>query len=448
MRLRTLWSALATLALSASSASAAPFGAPYSLDLTGSTPLASAIDAGGAAVVGDVRGTAGKRRVEVALRGRAGATWTTATLGAEVSEARDVQTVIGGRGVVVAWAEATRDHQSLVVATGRAGGPLAVRWRLTVVDAFAASPRLARLRGGAVVLAWRDGRSGSRSRVRVATIDGDRFSSAPRTVGTDVAQVVLAARGAGAAVGWTSAYRGRVRKTRLSVPRARPRPFTIRTLDARGLPSGRPTVVARDVDRTVRLAGAPDGRLVASWLRPQKIRPYPGEARGDGPPPSAYINPVAFTRQLLPRALPARPVGGADRFPASTPTVAFDAAGQAVAALRVTSSNMIPAYDIVASTSRAGNAWSAPRLIAAVGFSRFDPVAVAPDAGDVVIVHTALIPASGQPAWTVAAADVTGPHLLGTTSAGDGRGIAVARASGRILVAWPLGGVVQVAERG
>ena len=71
-----------------------------------------------------------------------------------------------------------------------AGGPLAIRRRLAVANAFSASPRLARLRDGAVVLAWRDGRSGSRSRVRVATIDGDRFTSAPRTVGTDVAQVV------------------------------------------------------------------------------------------------------------------------------------------------------------------------------------------------------------------------------------------------------------------
>ena len=213
MRPRTLTYAMAMLALAAPSASAATFGAPYSIDLTAAAPLASAIDAGGAAVVGDVRGTAGKRRVEVALRDRAGAPWMTTMLGAEVSEARDVQAAIGGRGVVVAWAEVTREQQSVVVATGPAGGPLAIRRRLAVVDAYAASPRLAGLRGGAVVLAWRDGRSGSRSRVRVATIDGDRFTSAPRTVGTDVAQVVLAARGAGAAVGWTSAYRGRARKT-------------------------------------------------------------------------------------------------------------------------------------------------------------------------------------------------------------------------------------------
>ena len=446
MRLRTVSCAVTALVLGASSASAATFREPYSIDLSGGTPLASAIDATGAAVVGDVRGTPGQRRVELALRTRAGRPWTTTTLGADVSEARDVQTAIGGRGVVVAWGEVARNRQSVVVATGRAGGPVAIRRRLAVVNAFSASPRLVRLRGGAVVLAWRDGNR-SRSRVRVATIDGDRFTSAPRTVGSDVAQVVLASGGAGATVGWTSAYRGRVRKTRLSVPRARPRPFTIRTLGAQGLPTGPPMVVARDVDATVRLAGAPDGRLVASWVRPQKIRPYPGEARGDAPPPSAYIDPLAFTRQLLPRARPARPVGGPAR-PLGTPTVAFDDARRALATLRVASSGGIPAYDVVASTSRAGGAWSAPRTIAAIGFSRLDPVAVAPAAGDIVIVHTALVPAAGRPAWTVGATDTSGAHELGTTTAADGRGIAVARAPGRILVAWPLGGVVQLAERG
>lgn len=246
MRPQTVFCAVTALVLSASSASAAGFREPYSIDLIGGTPLASAIDAAGGAVVGGVRGTPGNRRVELALRTRAGRPWTT----------------------------------------------------------------------------------------------------------TDVARIVLASRGMGAAVGWTSADRGRVRKTRLSVPRARPRPFTIRPLGAQGLPTGPPPVVARDVDATVRLAGAPDGRLVASWVRPQKIRPYPREARGDAPPPSAYINPVAFTRQLLPRARPARPVGGPA--PAvSTPTVAFDVAGQALATLRVASPGGIPASDVVASTSRA-----------------------------------------------------------------------------------------------
>lgn len=65
-----------------------------------------------------------------------------------------------------------------------------------------------------------------------------------------------------------------------------------------------------------------------------------------------------------------------------------------------------------------------------------------------MIVHTALVPTAARPAWTVDASDASGAQQLGTTTASDGRGIAVAQAAGRILVAWPLGGVVQIAERG
>jgi hypothetical protein len=78
-----------------------------------------------------------------------------------------------------------------------------------------------------------------------------------------------------------------------------------------------------------------------------------------------------------------------------------------------------------------------------------DPVAVAPAEGDVVIVYTTLTASVGTPAsWTVAASTSTGTVPLGATGASDGRGVAVASARGRLLVAWPAGDGVQIAERG
>jgi hypothetical protein len=320
---------------------------------------------------------------------------------------------------------------------------------LAVADACAAFPRLTVLRSGAVVLAWRDGRFGARSRVRVATIDGDRFATAPRTVGRDAAQVVLAARGAGAAVGWISPYRARPGRSRAAARRAQPRTPTVVALGAGGSPTGQATIVGRDVGPTARLAGAPDGRVVASWVRPQRIRPYPGEDRGHAPPPDAYVAPQAFTRQILARARPARPIGGPNEIAAGAPSVAFDGADHTVAAVRASTPGVGPAFDVVAAGSSAGGPWSSTHLVAHLGFSRMDPVAAAPAAGDVVVVYTALILAVNTPPnWTVAAADMTGTHPLGTTPASDGRGVAVARAPGRVLVAWPAGGRVQVAERG
>jgi hypothetical protein len=370
-------------------------------------------------------------------------------LGPIVSVARDVQAVVARGRAVVAWGEVRRREQAVVVATGHVGGALTVRRRFAVADAFAASPRLTRLRSGAVVIAWRDGRFRTLSRVRVATIDGDRFATAPRTVGSDAALVVLAARGAGAAVGWTSAYRLRPGAGRTLARRALPRTLTIRALDARGLPTGSATTVGRDVGTSVRLAGAPDGRLVASWVRPVQIRPYPGEDRGEAPPPDAYVAPLTFTRQVLPRARPARPLGGPSEIAAGAPSVAFDGGDRAVAAVRVATPRAGPAFDVVTAASSAGGPWSSTSLVAHLGFSGMDPVAVAPATDDVVIVYTALVVADGAPlSWTVAATDATGTHPLGTTTASDGRGVAVARAAARVLVAWPAGERVQVAERG
>ncbi|MEA2154992.1 MAG: hypothetical protein QOE11_1132, partial [Solirubrobacteraceae bacterium] len=266
--------------------------------------------------------------------------------------------------------------------------------------------------------------------------------------GSGAAQIALAARGSGAAVGWVGALRPRIRKSRASVARARPRPLTVRSLDARGLPRAPATVVARDVDATARLAGAPDGRLVASWVRPQKILPFPGDDRGDAPPPGAYVNPVAFTRQVLPRLLPARPLGPPQQIAVGVPSVAFDGAGHAVAAFRVSHTGGIPAFDALMAGSDAGGPWSSPKLVADLGFSRFEPLVVAPASGPVV-VYTALVAAAGPPRWTVAASGPAGPQVLGITTAGDGRGVAVGRSGQRVLVAWPSAtGAVQVAEQG
>jgi hypothetical protein len=432
------------------SADGAAFGPTQALDLRAPGPLAAAVGPRGEAVVAGVNAAAPVgQRVEVATRAGARAPWKVASLGRSAAQARDVQVVVARGRAVVAWGEVGRHGQAVVVATGRVGGALTVRRRLSVADAFAAFPRLAVLRGGAVVLAWRDGRFGARSRVRVATIDGDRFATAPRAVGGDAAQVVLTARGAGAAVGWTSSYRVRPGSSRASARRALPRTLKVVALGASGLPIGGATIVGRDVGPTTRLAGAPDGRLVASWVRPQRIRSYPGEDRGDAPPPDADVAPQAFTRQILARARPARPIGGPNEIAGGAPSVAFDGLDHAVAAVRTSTPGVGPAFDVVAAGSSAGRPWSSTHLVAHLGFSRMDPVAAAPAAGDVVVVYTALVLAvNTPPSWTVAAADMTGAHPLGVTTASDGRGVAVARAPGRVLVAWPAGGRVQVAERG
>jgi hypothetical protein len=446
-----LIAALVPLTLAAPvSARGAAFGPAQALDLPVAGPLAAAVGPGGEAVVAGVSSAAAvEQQVEVATRAGSGAPWKVAALGPAVSRARDVQVVIARGRAVVAWAETRRRRPAVVVATGDLGGALKVRRRLAVADAFAASPRLTRLRSGAVVVAWRDGRFRARSSVRVATIDGDRFATAPLTVGRDAAQVVLAARGAGATIGWTSTYRLRPGSARGSMRRAMPRTLTVRALGAGGLPTGPATTVGRDVSTTVRLAGAPDGRLVASWVRPQQIRPYPGEDHGAAPPPEAYVAPLAFTRQLLPHARPPRPLGGPGEIPAGAPSVAFDDGDHAVAAVRVATPRAGPAFDVVTAGARAGGPWTSTSLIAHLGFSGMDPVAAAPAAGDVVIVYTALVAGVGTaPSWTIAATDASGAHPLGITTASDGRGVAVARASARVLVAWPAGGRVQVAERG
>ena len=197
-----------------------------------------------------------------------------------------------------------------------------------------------------------------------------------------------------------------------------------------------------------RLAGAPDGRLVASWMRPQKIRAYHGEDRGDAPPPSAYIRPRAFTRQVFPRALPARPLGVPDEFAAGRPSVAFDGADHAVAVLRMSVALMGPAFDVRTAESTGGGPWSATRPVANPGFSLFDPVVAAPASGGTVVVFTAVVLAAGKPVWIVDATDATGTQVLGVTDAGDGGGVAVAREGSAVLVAWPAAGGVQVVQRG
>jgi hypothetical protein len=431
------------------SAAAAGFGPPQPLDLPAARPLAAAIGPGGAAIVaGTLGGAPAQARVEVAVRAAAGAPWRTAGFGTSAALVRDVQVAIGRRATVVAWSEVRRHSQAVVVATADSGGGLTVRERVPVTSATSAFPRLAVLSSDVIELAWRDGRRGKGSRVRVAAIDGDHFAGAPRTAGTNATQIILAARGAGASVGWTSPLHSIRRAGRSGTPRALPRTLTVRSLDGHGRPTGTAAKVGSDVGATARLAGAPDGRLVASWLRPQKVLPFAGDLQGDPPPPSAIVAPLAFTRQVLPRTLPARPLGSAGAIPAGVPSIALDATGQAVAAMRVSPPNVGPAFDAVAAGSTGGGPWSGTRLVAHLGFSNFDPVAVATPSDGAVIVSTALVAAPGTPLWTVEAADATGVHAVGTTNGGDGRGLAVARAGSRVLIAWPTAAGVQVSERG
>ena len=437
-------------ALVVAAPASAAFGPAQSLDLPVAGPVAAAVAPDGAATVaGLLPGVPVQARIEVATRSAAGAPWSIAGYATSARVVRDLQVVAGGRGPVLAWSEARRNSQSVVVATADTGAHLTVRERIPVANGFSAFPRLAVLGSGRVVLAWRDGRTSARARVRVATFDGERFTSAPRTAGTDASQIVIAARGGGATVGWISAHRFLPRKTKAAIRRVAPRSLTLRSLDRRGTPAGEAVTAGRDVGASARLAGAPDGRLVASWLRPQKILPYPGEDRGDPAPPSAFVSPVAFTRQMLPAPAPARPVGVAGAVVAGIPHVAFAAPDQAIAALRASAVGAGPQFDALTATSTAGGPWPAPQVLAHLGFSNFDPVVVAPASGPVV-VFTSLIPdPAGRPRWAVGASQASGTQALGTTSAADGRGIGVASGGERVLVAWPsTTGGVQVAEQG
>jgi hypothetical protein len=446
-RRRLLPAALVALALAAPAPApaVAAFAPPASLDLPAGRPLSAAIAPDGAATVaGLLSDSPVQARIEIATRQAAGLPWRIAGFPTSAQLVRDIQVVAAPGGTVVAWSEVRRHSNSVVVATVDGNADLTVRERVPVASGSAAFPRLALLHGETVVLAWRDGRTSARARVRVATFEGTRFTRAPRTAGTDVAQVVLAARGGGATLGWISGHRSLPRKTRLSVRRAAPRTLTIVQLDRRGRPAGPTTVVGRDVGATARLAGSPDGRLVASWLRPQKINPYPGEDTGAAPPPSAIVSPIAFTRQLLPRLQPARPLVSAGQVPAGVPTVAFSGPN-AVTAWRVASQpGSGPLFDAVSAAAADGGPWPAAQLVAHLGFSRFDPVVVAPGLSPLVVT-TALAPGAGTPVWTVAA----GAQALGVTSTGDGRGVAVAHGGDRVLVAWPsTSGGVGVAEQG
>ncbi len=331
--------------------------------------------------------------------------------------------------------------EAAVVAIGDLGAKLAVRARIAVGDAYAASPRLVRMSNDAVVLAWRDGSYRRGSRVRITRIDGNRLAFAPRTVGRDVGQVVVSARGSGAVVGWTSAYHVRPGTKAGSLRRAAPRTLTVVPLNYTARPGTR-VIIGRNVGGSVRLAGASDGRVVASWVRPQ-------QDRLNGSLLVVAVSQQAFTRQILPRALPARPVGGSDEVAAGPPSVAFVGSEEAVTVLRAGEPRGAAFFDLLGAQATDGGPWSAPQRIAGLGFTRMEPVVVRAAAGEGAVVYTALDPTiNAPPRWIVAANDATGAHRLGTTDAGDGRGATVAAARGRVLVAWTDGDGTQIAERG
>lgn len=446
--------AAATAAAPASAApaaaGAAAFGPSQPLGMTVTGELATAIGAHGEAAVAGLDGSRPTGTyVDVASRTGAAAAWRSVAVGPVAPQARYVQVAVTSSRVVVAWAQAVGDENSVVVATGPLGAKPRIRARIAVGDADAASPRLTRMSNGDVILAWRDGSFGKPSSVRVARIDADRLATAPRTVGHAAAEVVLTARGSGAAVGWTSAYRSRPGTRSGSPRRAQPRTLTVVSLNSRGAP-GATTIVGRDVGATARIFGAPDGRLVATWARPTQIRPYPGEDRGDPPPISAYVFPRAFTRQVLPRLRPARPIGAGAWEAEGPPSIAFDGPDEAIAVVRAQPTDGGPMYAALGASAHDGGPWSNVQPLAALGFTRMDPVVAAPQAGVGVIAYTALDPTiNAPPRWIVAANDDTGMHRLGTTDAGDGLGASVASAPGRVLVAWnDTDDAVQVAERG
>ncbi|MEP6953206.1 MAG: hypothetical protein ABI950_03980, partial [Solirubrobacteraceae bacterium] len=280
--------------LAPSCALAAPFGFSDPVTVSGGdvSQTAAAVGAGGGALLAATMSPTEYTQEAVhAWSCRApGAPWTQDTLSSDLSEARDVQAAMtpDGRRVAV-WAQIHSLSNRVAYAIRDHGGALRQTGSFAVRDAYSASPRLAVLPSGIVLLAFRD-----ISTLRVARLSAraTRFA-APRTIATGASGLAIAPAGPGATVAWTS------------TPGRTGAPRTLRALRLRdtGRATGSVLVVSHNATARVRLGGVSGGRAIASWLRP---------ARGSQPP-------AAFTRSLDPDGRPARPfpTPGTPRAPAT-----------------------------------------------------------------------------------------------------------------------------------
>lgn len=411
----------AVAAPAAGAATPGPAGFAPGLPVLLGTPsqTAAAVSERGAAVLAVVTADGDREAVRVASRGRAGAPWRVSSLRVAPREARDVQAVVTPDGmVVVAWAEAGA-RNAVGVATGRAGDGLSVT-STPAGSGFAASPRLAVLRSGTVLLAYRDAPRGGTSGLRLRTVRAGEGLGRARTVATRVSQVALAAAGGGAVLAWTRSATGRV-------PRAA---YGLR-LGREGAPRERAFLITRDAGRTLRLAGGPDGRSLASWMRPAR------GTRAAG----------AFTRSLRPVLRPARPLGAPGLRPRDAATLSAGPDGHALAALPAFGDDPF-GFRVLAARSRMGGVWTGVRPLGAPSAMGGTPRPVLAPGGEELVAWTTARTQPGPVAYDVLISGAGGTTALGTTSSPDGRGLAVGHAGARVLVAWPMVGGLALAERG
>jgi hypothetical protein len=437
MRSISLLVALLVVAVAPAAVAAGPagFSDPVAIGSGDAARTAGAVGADGTAALAWTGFTREGATLRAALRTGAAGPWRTSALSVDASDIRDPQLAVTPDGdVVLAWAEITgrgRRHD-VALSAAPAGGDFGAIRRIAVGNGFSAFPRLAVLRSGAVLLAFRDAplpRGRARLRVALRPAGGDRFG-APGTVARRVAALALAATGDGAALAWSTPA---------------PKPRAARTLyalllDRRAHPRARPLPISQAAGAEVRLAGSPGGASIASWIRPR-----------------AAGRPIAlFTREFERSLEPARPVlapvgtafGGAA-------AVTVGASGRALAAATALGPGGVRVF---AARSAVGAAWSDLQELSVqptpvVG----DPRPVLLARGEALVVWTQPRVQPGGPVYDVLVAQrpagqvafAAPQSLTGNLPGGQAAGLLAATGGSRVLVAWaaPGGGLLAV-ERG
>ena len=403
------------LALGLAAPAAAQFSPAQQIALPPSGQLAAAVGPGGQAVVATVVSNGPTaERVRVAARRGPGAPWVRTQLGGTAVEARDVQAVAAPAArMLVVWAHVTRSSNRLRVALTQGSGARTIQ-SIAVRSAWSASPRLVVARSGSVVLAYRDAGA---VLVRVLRPGAARFGAA-HLVGFDAASIAVAAAGDGAVVAWPTRFR------------KGPRPAFSRRLAADGRPLEPAQIVSRDAGGTLRLGGAGTGRSVASWVRPARD----GRRR------------AAFTRSLQPVARPARPLGGPGIQPREPASLALRGE-RALAALGAFGADPF-GFRVLVARSLSGGVWTGARELGPPSAMGGSPRPVLLPGDRELVVWTTARAQAGAAVYEVRATTAQGTAVLGTTTAGDGRGFVVAQSEGRVLVAWRAPGGLRVADLG
>jgi hypothetical protein len=413
------WIALLLAACAAYSISAAQAHAEVvgTTPISGPTTAAISLDGGAAAV-------AATSQTHVILASRAGGAWREQDVSGTTAFVRDAQVAVNANGTLVAaWAQYTRARgDELVIAAGRAGAPVQIVARRAVARASSASPRLATLNDRRILLVWRDG-----TRVRAAPVLGDRLGPA-HVVASRAGTIALAALRSRAVLAWLDRYSGHATRTLRSVQ-----------LRGDGTLLTRPLVVSHAASSSIRVAGNTEPRAIVSWLRL-------------GGPAQAFRR-EAFTRQVAPYTRPARPVA-AGTIPLDAP--AIDLADDASAALTLRASAPgLPSFGIVAANSQSGGVWTRVAPLAQGSPMNGSPQAVALGDRRALAIWADARAAPGTPVYDVhvvardGVGNVTASQVLATPYDHiDGKGVGVAHAGSRTLIAYGApGGGFAISER-